>query len=179
MVITLDSNLMVARMPLEKLGRIRQTIYLFVRSPVCSKGVLQSLLGMLNHSMRIIPQGRAFVSRLLALLPLNQDSDSTEKLLADTRADLIMWDKFLWDWNGISVYPASNRFSQSVIRRGRFSWFFGHFWPRMVGQLLTPRGFSSAEVCSYFGIVRNLSNSGGSSHMGSSLLRQLGHLLYR
>lgn len=91
----LDSNLMIASLPREKLVRIRWA------------GLFQktwSLLGMLNHAMRISPQCRSFCfSRLLALLPLYQDSDSVVGLQADAWADLIMWDQFLCDWNGISM----------------------------------------------------------------------------
>lgn len=150
--------------------------HLFVRTPLCSERDLQPLLGMLNHAMRIIPQGRAFVSRLLALLPLYQDSDSVVKLQADARADLIMWDQFLCDCNGISVFILQSSdgsprvFSDAAALVG-FAEIFGH-------ESLAPGGFLSAEVCSYFGINQNVSNSGGSSHMGSSFVRQLSHLLY-
>lgn len=102
--ITLNTNLMVASLPQEKLDRIRWTIHNLVRSPVCARKDLQSLLGMLNFAMRIIPQGRSFVSRLLSLLPLCQNTASAVSLQANARADLLMWDQFLCNWNGISMF---------------------------------------------------------------------------
>lgn len=131
--VTLDSELLVASLPLKKLVRIRQTIHLFVRSPVCSKKELQSLLWVLNHTMRIIPQGRAFVSRLLAHLPQHQDSDTAVKLSADAQADLVMWDRFMCDWNSISMFipqptDSSPRvFSDAGASIG-FAAIFGHEW---------------------------------------------------
>ena len=131
--ITLDSDLMVASLPMEKLARIRQVIHRFVRSPVCSKRDLQSLLGMLNHAMRIIPQGRAFVSRLLAVLPQGQDSDSPVRLPTDAQADLIMWDRFLCHWNGISMFiphptESSPRVFSDAAASVGFSAIFGQEW---------------------------------------------------
>lgn len=131
--ITLDTVLMIASLPQDKLVRIWGIINSLVRSPVCSKKDLQSLLGMLNFAMRIIPQGRSFVSRLLALLPLYQDADSAVQLQADAQADLLMWDQFLCEWNGISmfIHPPTTFsprvFSDAAASVG-FSAVFGCQW---------------------------------------------------
>lgn len=65
----LDSNLMQASVPIEKLSCIRDIMSSFMS--MASKGItkceLLSLLGHLDFAMRVIPQGRAFISRLLAL----------------------------------------------------------------------------------------------------------------
>ncbi|XP_056419586.1 uncharacterized protein LOC130361049 [Hyla sarda] len=66
--VILDSVAMQVSLPTDKLNRIRDTIHKYTVSQVTTKGELQSLLGMLAFAMRAIPQGRAFVSRILSLL---------------------------------------------------------------------------------------------------------------
>ena len=68
--ITLDSVLMQASLPQDKLSRIREGIKLWSATVSISKRDMLSLLGHLNFAVRIIPHGRSFVSRLLALLLL-------------------------------------------------------------------------------------------------------------
>ena len=102
--VILDTKAMQARLPADKLARIRECIHIFSVSRVCTRVELLSLLGMLNFAMRIIPQGRSFISRLLALLPSAPDSDSRVVLDAAALADLRMWDEFLQCWNGIAMF---------------------------------------------------------------------------
>ncbi|XP_077309907.1 uncharacterized protein LOC143929804 [Lithobates pipiens] len=73
--VSLDTNTMQASLPPDKLTRIRTVLRDFTHARTCTKRQLQSLLGMLNFAMRIIPQGRSFVSRLLALLSHSQDPE--------------------------------------------------------------------------------------------------------
>ncbi|XP_063301331.1 uncharacterized protein LOC134609442, partial [Pelobates fuscus] len=61
--IELDSINLKASLPHDKLTRLRGEIDLFLRNDVCTRKELQSLLGSLNFAMRIIPQGRSFISR--------------------------------------------------------------------------------------------------------------------
>ncbi|XP_076158650.1 uncharacterized protein LOC143141830 [Alosa pseudoharengus] len=102
--IMLDSVKMQASLPEEKLIRIRAITASFVSSRTVSKRELLSLLGHLNFAMRIIPQGRSFISRLLSL------AHSVEKLsdlvLVDegSRSDIAFWSQLLGKWNGISFF---------------------------------------------------------------------------
>lgn len=59
---------MQASLSADKLARIRDCIHACIQT--CSRKELQSLLGMLNFGMRIITQGRSFISRLLTQLPI-------------------------------------------------------------------------------------------------------------
>ena len=67
--IMLDSNLMQASLPSEKLDRIRGIVsdFLSTDAKSVSKSELLSLLGHFNFTMCIIPQGRTFIARLLDL----------------------------------------------------------------------------------------------------------------
>ncbi|XP_063315812.1 vomeronasal type-2 receptor 26-like [Pelobates fuscus] len=87
--IELDSATFRASLPTEKLVRLRGEIDMFLRSDVCTRKELQSLLGSLNFAMRIVPQGRSFVSRLLCLLHGVPD-DCLIALDQHAKADLLM-----------------------------------------------------------------------------------------
>ncbi|XP_063297879.1 uncharacterized protein LOC134586340 [Pelobates fuscus] len=102
--IDLDSAAMQASLPADKVQRIRVEIGSFLDNGTTSRKDLQSLLGSLNFAMRIIPQGRAFISRLLRLLPDLPNDDSRVTLDSQARADLTMWHHFLSDWNGRNLF---------------------------------------------------------------------------
>lgn len=63
--ITLNSIEMKASLPNDKLQRIRDITKSCCEQQVITKQQLLSLLGHLNFAMRVIPQGRSFISCLL------------------------------------------------------------------------------------------------------------------
>ncbi len=63
--ITLDSDLMQASLPSDKLNHIREVKRNAKKLVSFSKRDLLSLLGHLNFAMQIIPQGSFFIARLL------------------------------------------------------------------------------------------------------------------
>lgn len=102
--ITLDSNLMQASLPIEKLNRIREIMRNSQASTSFTKRDLLSLLGHLNFAMRIIPQGRSFIARLLDLSKSVKDLKDIVTLDAGCRSDLNFWSLLLDNWNGISFF---------------------------------------------------------------------------
>lgn len=102
--ITLDSENMVASLPPDKLSRIREISQAHLSSPALSKRQLLSLLGHLNFAMRIIPQGRSFISRLLDLA--NSVPSLLDQVSLDDgcHSDLSFWSKLLNRWDGISFF---------------------------------------------------------------------------
>lgn len=102
--IMLDSELMQAALPLEKLLRTREIIKGTVEAPAVSKRALLSLLGHLNFAMRIIPHGRSFVSRLIDMSKTKKDLSDIIELDEGSRSDLNFWSLFLAQWNGISFF---------------------------------------------------------------------------
>lgn len=102
--IILDSVSMQASLPQEKLLRIREIIQSFQSVPSITKRDLLSLLGHLNFAMRIIPQGRSFISRLLDLSKSVQNLSDVVVLNEGCRSDLQFWCKLLHSWNGISFF---------------------------------------------------------------------------
>ncbi|PIO03004.1 hypothetical protein AB205_0198980, partial [Aquarana catesbeiana] len=66
--VNLDTRPMQARLPPDKLTHIRSVLQDFTCAQGFTKKLLQSLLGKLNVAMKIISQGRSFISCLLVLL---------------------------------------------------------------------------------------------------------------
>ncbi|XP_038136401.1 uncharacterized protein LOC119780436 [Cyprinodon tularosa] len=102
--IVLDSVAMMASLPADKLSRIREISQSYSSASIISKRQLLSLLGHLNFAMRIIPQGRSFISRLLDLansVPSLLDQVSLDE---GCRSDLRFWARLLCNWNGKSFF---------------------------------------------------------------------------
>ncbi|XP_076158563.1 uncharacterized protein LOC143141734 [Alosa pseudoharengus] len=102
--ILLDSVEMQASLPNEKLVRIRSIAESFQSSDVVTKRELLSLLGHLNFAMRIIPQGRSFISCLLNLAHSVIKLSDLVCLDEGCRSDLRFWSHLLNNWNGISFF---------------------------------------------------------------------------
>ncbi|XP_061585356.1 uncharacterized protein LOC133450379 [Cololabis saira] len=102
--ITLDTDLFQASLPTEKLNRISLLISNFLLAPGCTKRQLLSLLGHLNFAMRIIPQGRAFISHLLSIASAVPSLLSPISLDNSSRAELRLWLNLLATWNGITFF---------------------------------------------------------------------------
>lgn len=150
--IILNTHTMQASLPPDKLTRIRTVIHTFTNTQGCTKKQLQSLLGMLNFAIRIIPQGRSFVSRLLVFLSQVQDPDLIFKLDKAAVADLAMWDDFLTNWNGISMFiPSASPTSPQIITDAAastgFAAIFGHHWfaAPWPPEILSIPGFSQSS----------------------------------
>ncbi|XP_034086278.1 uncharacterized protein LOC117555511 [Gymnodraco acuticeps] len=114
--ITLDSAEMKASLPSDKLQRIRDITKSYCGQQTITKQQLLSLLGHLNFAMRVIPQGRSFISRLL-------DTASGVKNLHDRvvldegfRSDLRFWSLLLDHWNGITFFYDDIVYSSDSMR---------------------------------------------------------------
>ncbi len=93
-----------ASLPKEKIDRIKTVASNLLDSKHCSKRDLLSLLGHLNYAMRIIPQGRPFISHLLTLATSASGLEQIVSLNQPCRADLKLWIMFLRNWNGITFF---------------------------------------------------------------------------
>lgn len=65
--ITLDTDLFQASLPVEKLNRITLLISNILLATCYTKCQLLSLVGHLNFTLHIIPQGHAFICHLLSI----------------------------------------------------------------------------------------------------------------
>nr|XP_055074593.1 uncharacterized protein LOC129454107 [Misgurnus anguillicaudatus] len=113
--IILDSIKMQASLPIEKLVRIRSFIESFLERRTVSKHDMLSLLGHLNFAMRIIPQGRSFISRLLTLAHSVVNLTDTITLDEGCASDLRFWSHLLKNWNGVSFFYNDNSESSAEL----------------------------------------------------------------
>jgi len=102
--IELDTRLMEARLPIDKLQKCKETIQEFLlRSSVSLKQV-QSLVGLLNHVCQVVVPGRAFLRRLIDLTRNRTYKTGPIHINSGVRLDLQMWGHFLDTFNGKSFF---------------------------------------------------------------------------
>ena len=102
--IILDTINMQARLPDNKLERIRMILDKFLHLSKCKKRDLLSLLGHLNYASSVIPPGRSFISRLIQASKTVSKLHYFVYLNNETKQDIIMWQHLLAHWNGISLF---------------------------------------------------------------------------
>jgi hypothetical protein len=95
---------MVARLPADKLSRIRAIVHSFLGLKKCTKRQLLSLLGHLQFACRVVTVGRAFTARLLKASTTVQNLAFFVTLNAECKKDLVMWNTLLTEWNGVSLF---------------------------------------------------------------------------
>ncbi len=102
--INLDSVKFQASLPKEKIDRIILVASSFAEGHNCSKYDLLSLLGHFNFAMRIIPQGRPFISHLLALASSVHALDDQIIINQACHNEISLWITFLKQWNGLTFF---------------------------------------------------------------------------
>lgn len=102
--IILDSNLMEARLPNDKLIRISTFLKEFLIKKSCTKREVLQLLGHLNFASRVVIPGRTFVSHLILVSTTVKALHHYIKLTCECREDIRMWLFFLSNWNGVSMF---------------------------------------------------------------------------
>jgi hypothetical protein len=100
----LDSELMEARLPANKVKRLREILTKFTTLSTCTKQELLSLIGHLSYASRVIVPGRSFLSSLILLSTTVHGLYDKVKLNRGCRADIRMWSIFVNSWNGVSLF---------------------------------------------------------------------------
>ena len=139
--ITLDTELMEARLPEEKLDKcLSQLSYFCSRKSVTLKE-LQSLKGLLNFACCVVVPGRAFLHRLIDLTRGVRKPTHHVRLTKESKYDLQVWLNFLRSYNGKSFFLGSRWYTSKTLKlftdaAGSLGyaaifgkqWFFGE-WP--------------------------------------------------
>ena len=130
--IEVDSISMQLRLPLSKLHRLQATTQEWAGRKTCTKHDLQSLIGQLHDASIIIRPGRTFIRRLLDLLKASHHRRQKDiiRLNTEARSDILWWSTFIADWNGLSMFRASDRLhpDQVLTSDASGSWGCGAFW---------------------------------------------------
>lgn len=107
MGIILDTIRMEARLPADKIERLRTAFELFQKRRSCTLKELQSLIGTLNFACKVIPPGRPYLQRMIELTRNVKQPHHHIKLSAGFFKDLEMWKQFIINWNGASFFLSS------------------------------------------------------------------------
>ena len=143
--IEIDSEEAMLRLPEEKLSSLKLEIVRWRGLRRCSKRNLQSLLGSLNHAASVIGPGRTFMRGLIDLLPQAKVPHHRLRLNAEARADLLWWDMFIEQWNGVSLLslPAP---AHHIYTDASGSWGCGAIWSPRWLQLQWPEEWASENI---------------------------------
>ena len=102
--IELDSVLMEARLPPDKLVKYYDLISSFLRRRKITLREIQSLTGLLNFACTVVVTGRAFLRRLIYLTIGIRSSHFLIRLTREVKEDLKVWQQFLAGFNGRSFF---------------------------------------------------------------------------
>ena len=101
--VMLDTNRKCALLPKEKLKEYQDDIKNTLKKSYISVRQLQSIIGKLSFAASVVP-GRAFLRRLIRLLPKSQSDKRAIKLKKSAKLDLQTWETFLKQYNGCSFF---------------------------------------------------------------------------
>ena len=104
--IRIDTVNMMLSLPQEKLTRLRALILKWKECRCCHKRQLLSLIGQLQHACKVIWVGRTFLRRMIDLSMVAKKPHQRIRLSKGFRSDLLWWDTFLEDWNGVAVFTS-------------------------------------------------------------------------
>ncbi|XP_055030533.2 uncharacterized protein [Misgurnus anguillicaudatus] len=163
--ITLDSISFQASLPLEKIQRIALLLSNYILADRCTKQQLLALLGHLNYAIRIIPQGKSFISNLLAkaaTIPSLHDKITLDEAC---KMEMRLWQQFLSSWNGISFFyndyithPEDIQMytdaAPSIGFGGYYSgrWFASE-WPPEFSNLIQQSDFPSSALYEMYPVI--------------------------
>ena len=152
--IILDSRRMEARLPEDKVVRLKEELHFWLAKRSATLVQLQSLIGVLNFACKVVPAGRAFLQRIISLTVGVTKPHHHIYLGKGFREDIRMWQSFLCDWNGKAFFlnhfwESSSQLKLFTDASGRLgfggifgaSWFQGRWSP---SQLLDSNGISIA-----------------------------------
>lgn len=108
--IEVDTQAFQLRLPEEKLTRLRGLLNSVMGRKAIMKRDLQSVVGLLQHAAKVVKPGRSFMRRLHALLAASGLAPNHFiRLNMTAQADILWWQTFVSEWNGVSMVWAANR----------------------------------------------------------------------
>ena len=129
---------MEARLPDDKLSRLRSLVSSWQTKTCCRLQDLQSLIGSLHFACKVVAPGRPFLRRMIALTCGVSKPTSVIRLGKELRKDLGMWALFLTSWNGIKLLNGVHP-SPLAMTPFPFSWM--PLGPSGMVPTFSPTGF--------------------------------------
>lgn len=112
--ITIDSNSMEFRLPVDKLLRIKSLLEKLLSKQKTTLKELQSLLGLLVFTARVIPMGRVFSKRLYMASRGLKSPSAHMRLTRPLKKDLKIWYEFICRFNGHAIWQDDFILSESL-----------------------------------------------------------------
>ena len=100
----LDTLLMEARLPQDKLVKCRDLIKVFLAKEKANLCEIQSLIGLLNFAVCVVAPGRPFLRRMINLTIGLKKPYHHRRINKEVKADLQVWLDFLTHFNGRSFF---------------------------------------------------------------------------
>ena len=100
----IDTLAETIRLPEDKLTRAKNEILILLGKSKCTLRELQSLLGLLQFTCKVIVPGRAFLGNLYTLTSGCSRPFHRIRLSINAKKDLKIWLEFLESFNGVSLY---------------------------------------------------------------------------
>ena len=102
--IEIDTMSLQIHLPPRKLQKVKNVVsYWLQQRKACKKRDLQSLAGLLQHACKVVRPGRIFLRHIIETMESARHADHWVRLNSSFRSDVIWWDSFLTDWNGVSM----------------------------------------------------------------------------
>ena len=151
--IEFDTVALELRLPLNKLGEIKDRINLVLDCKKIKLRDLQSLVGLLNFACQVVVPGRAFCRRLIDAMSNVKQPWHRVRVSAAMRSDLKVWLAFLNNYNGISVMLDQFWTSNEEVKLYTDSWGglgrgFGIYFNGKWSQGCWPKEWAYAGVLS-------------------------------
>lgn len=147
MGLELDSSTMEARLPYDKLVKVRELLERYKRCRKVELRDLQSLIGLLNFCCQVVRPGRSFLRRLIDLTKNVSYPKHKITLNKEGRRDLQAWSLFVEHFNGRHLLldnrwqssQSLHLYTDAAGAKGfaaifQKSWFYGP-WPANLAPL--------------------------------------------
>ena len=103
--IEIDSRNMQIQLPADKLQKLQEKIRGFLGKKKVTQQELLSLIGSLQFASTVIRPGRTFLRRLIDLSTTVSSLYHYVTLNTEARKDILWWNEFVSQWNGVSIIP--------------------------------------------------------------------------
>lgn len=151
--ITINSNTMEFYLPDNKILRIKALLAKLLSAKKTTLRELQSLLGLLVFTARVIPMGRAFSKRLYRATCGIKSPFAHIRITKPIKEDLKIWLQFVENFNGHSIWQeefvdstALNLFTDAAGSLGYGAFYNGHWSAEHWPDLWFQKGFTKNIV---------------------------------
>ena len=140
---------MEARLPEDKLSRVRTLLLSWLPRKKATKRDILSLVGLLQHASKVVRPGRTFMARMYSIAARVKELHYFTRLNKEFRSDLYWWHIFINKWNGLSFLHSPNcqlHFDGLVHTDASGSWVCGAFYSNQWFQYRWPPDWLSLGI---------------------------------